>query len=282
MIVPSPIVISVPHAGRDYPEALLRQSALPPENLRQLEDRHVDRLTHLTPDAGHRVLIARTARAWIDLNRDPAEIDAAMIDPAHADYGDVRAAAQRKDRNRVLAGLGLIPKQVSGLGDIYRRKLDLNDVRERIRSVHMPWHDSIENATGQAWENHGFSVLIDLHSMPSIRPGQAGHGHRVVIGDRHGKSCDPALARSALSLFRQAGIPAGMNQPYAGAYTLERHGKPAESRHALQIEIDRALYLTADGVLLDHKAEALAQLIRQLCQRLAIDGQNIDQPLAAE
>jgi N-formylglutamate amidohydrolase len=278
----SPIIVSVPHAGRHYPSQLQAQSRLTPEQLSLLEDRHVDALTEPLIGMGHQILVATTARAWIDLNRAPQEIEPGMIARTDPGFADMRAAALKCDQTKISAGLGLLPSRVPRIGTIYRHPLTLDDIQHRTLSTHTPWHEAIDHTMAAAWQTHGFAVLIDLHSMPTIPRGQQGHGLRAVIGDRHGQSCDIALAARAVAVLRQENLRTDLNRPYAGAYTLMRHGQPRMNLHALQVEFDRSLYLDDLGNPIAARVELLSGILARLCRELAEIGRMISRPEAAE
>lgn len=228
----SPLVIAVPHAGRDYPDALRAATRLPLDLLEPLEDRHAEQLLGGLADSGAAIFVASRARAWIDLNRSPRELDADMVRPAPAD--SLPSA-------RVRGGLGLVPRRVAGAGDIYRAPLALSDVVARIEADHAPWHAAIAAALAEARARFGIAILIDCHSMPPLPPG----GAQIVLGDRFGRSASDALLAVAEHACARAGVAVTRNAPYAGGYTLERHGRPAESIHAVQLEFCRTLYLDA-------------------------------------
>lgn len=274
--------MAVPHAGRYYPPALLTQSRLTPEQLALLEDRFADALVGDLHDSPHQLLVAETARAWIDLNRDPREIDPAMIARNDPGLAQARLEARACDPSKTRAGLGLLPSRVPRIGDIYRERLTLTDIQARVATVHTVWHQGIEQAMHAAWVAHGVAILVDLHSMPTIPRGQSGHGLRLVVGDRHGQSCDTSLARCAVTLSRKAGLATDLNRPYAGAYTLARHGRPSQHFHAIQLEFDRALYLDDTGEIMITKAQDLRLLLRQLCDTLADIGWGLTAAQAAE
>jgi N-formylglutamate amidohydrolase len=235
----TPLVIAIPHAGRDYPPALLDNSLLPEAMLAKLEDRFADRLAAGAPALGATLFIARRARAWIDLNRDERELDSAMIvPPPHSD----RLIASVKVRG----GLGLIPRRIGGSGEILRRRLPEADVAARIESDHRPWHAAIAAALAAARARFGIALLIDLHSMPPIEPNEPDEAPQIVIGDRHGRSCHPRFTERLTVEAAASGLSVSRNLPYAGGHTLDRHGRPKAGLHAVQIELDRSLYLAAD------------------------------------
>ena len=234
-VVPhSPVVIAVPHAGRDYPPALAAAARVPVERLIALEDRHVDALLDDALAAGATAIVATTARAWIDLNRHPAEVDATMIDPPP------RATSVR-DGPRVRAGLGLVPRRLAGLGEIWHGRIAADALAARIETVHQPYHQAIADALAAARAAHGVAILIDLHSMPPL--GGVDRGVGVVFGDLAGTSAAPAVSAAALTIAARAGYRATRNRPYAGGYGVAEHGRPRAGVHALQVELCRSLYL---------------------------------------
>lgn len=229
----TPIVCAVPHAGRHYPASLLAASAVPNAILEQLEDRHADLLIAGAIEAGAVAIVARVARAWIDLNRGEEDLDPALRDPPGS--GPAQSARAR-------SGLGLLPRRI-GRRDLWRTLPAPAAAADRIARVHRPYHDAIAAALEDACAQFGRAVLIDCHSMPTLggpRPA------RVVIGDLHGRSAGKGVAAQVAREARSLGYATALNAPYAGAHGLARHGRPAGHIHALQVEVDRSLYLEAD------------------------------------
>lgn len=234
-----PVILSVPHAGRDYPPALIAKARVHLAALRRLEDRGVDLLAHPLIAAGTTVLIARPPRAMIDLNRHEREVDPAMVDGVPYNQPLQSSAKLR-------GGLGLIPRRMQGVGDLWWAPLPWADVCARIDRYHRPYHAAIEALMARARAAHGHAILIDLHSMPSLpAPVDGGRAAQLVVGDRFGRSAAGPLARLVTDLAQGRGIVAAQNHPYAGDHLIERHGRPEQGYHALQLEIDRALYLDA-------------------------------------
>jgi N-formylglutamate amidohydrolase len=232
----TPLVVAVPHAGRCYPPAMLAEARLPRAALETIEDRHADLLVADAVQAGAVAIVGRMARGFVDLNRDEREIDPAIVAGSSAP-GDLLPSA------KVSGGLGVVPSRIAAGGAVWKRPLAAAAIERRLALAHRPYHDAIARALDEAMAVHGAAVLIDCHSMPSIvGPGAR---PRIVIGDRHGRSAGPRLVDAALRAVRGAGLSVARNHPYAGGHTLDRHGRPASGRHALQIEIDRALYLDA-------------------------------------
>lgn len=232
----APVVLSVPHAGRDYPADLLAAARVPRSGLELLEDRHADRLIDSAVAAGATAFVATRPRSWIDLNRAEGEIDPAMIDPPpRAD----RLVASAKVRG----GLGLVPRRLHAAGDLWRGRLPAATLDHRIASHHRPWHGAIAAALAEAHARFGVALLLDCHSMPPLRPQSAARPPRVVIGDRHGRTAPALLVDRLVAIAEGAGLTAARNSPYAGGHALDRQARPASGIYAIQIEVDRSLYL---------------------------------------
>jgi N-formylglutamate amidohydrolase len=225
----SPVVLSVPHAGRDYPPALRDALRTPLASLTALEDRHVDAVA-LAARGCETLLVQDAPRAWIDLNRAEQERDPLLDD------GACRGAAPSA---KVRAGLGLVPRRTPAAGDLWRRRLRADEVEARIASDHRPYHDALAEALAQARQRFGVAVLLDIHSMPPLAGGRA----RVVIGDRFGRAADARFVQRLEGVLQVARLKYALNSPYAGGHILERHAAPREGVHAIQLEIDRSLYL---------------------------------------
>ncbi len=265
----SPVVISVPHAGRAYRPELLSAARVGRAALELLEDRYVDRLAWQATEAGATAFIARTPRAEIDLNRDEREIDAALVSPP-------LASASVIPSHRARGGIGLIPSRIAGHGPIWRGRIPREELERRIAEVHRPYHAALDAALRCARDRFGAAILLDCHSMP------AGGGAAIVLGDRHGTTIAPDLLEAALGTARAQGFSVALNAPYAGGYVVGRHGRPDRAIHALQIEIDRAVYLDAamrePGPGFAAACRLVAALAAELAERLLGAGH----PLAAE
>jgi N-formylglutamate amidohydrolase len=225
----SPVIVSVPHAGRDYPPALLAALRVPAGALLALEDRHIDAVARSAVGA-RTALIARRARAWIDLNRGEDERDPRVDEGALG--RPVRSA-------KVRGGLGLVPRRAASASELWRRRFDDREIGARITEDHRPYHSELAAALVRAQARFGVAVLLDLHSMPSLGPGQA----RVVVGDRFGRAALPRFVARVEAAAMAAGHRVARNTPYAGGHILERHGRPGRGIHAVQVELDRSLYL---------------------------------------
>lgn len=236
----TPLVHASPHSGRLYPDALLAASALDASAIRRSEDARVDELLAAAPSSGGSLLTARYARAYVDLNRAPYELDPAMFEDELPAFAQGHAVGRTA---RAAAGLGSIARVVGDGQEIYRRKLTFAEARERIEAVHTPYHDALARMVLAARARFGAALLVDWHSMPS---GAAGAGRRapdIVLGDRYGAACAPAAMRWMEREWEARGYVVARNSPYAGGWTTARYGQPARGLHALQIELNRALYL---------------------------------------
>ncbi|MGQ0455987.1 MAG: N-formylglutamate amidohydrolase [Hyphomicrobium sp.] len=233
----SAFVFSSPHSGRIYPTEFLAQSRLDPLTLRRSEDCYVDRLFQSVASLGAPLLSARFPRAYLDLNREPYELDPELVAetlPAHANSMSIRVAG----------GLGTVARIVADGENIYRSRLNLNHVLARIEQLYFPFHNELTRLVETTRRTFGYAILIDCHSMPSsaMTPG-GGARPDVVIGDRFGASADPRFSLLVRDEFQKRGFKVQMNRPYAGGYITEHHGQPARGVHALQLEINRGLYL---------------------------------------
>lgn len=236
----------------------------PPAVLLRLEDRHVDRLAvALAAQTGADLLIARAPRAMIDLNRAPDDVDWDMFVREAQPPGGGGVPSRR-----VRSGLGLVPRRLLGLGELWRRKLRAADFAERIAGVHEPYHAALAGALAAMHERWGAALLIDLHSMPPLPVHEGAASAQIVIGDRFGASCHGSLVANAFAHFSQCGREAAHNRPYAGGYVLERHGSPRRGIHALQLEIDRSRYLDGDLAEIGPGFEGLVSDLAALVRRL--------------
>ena len=268
-----PVVLSVPHAGRHYSDALLNASRLPRPKLEALEDRLVDRLVWRAVADGAVAIVAETARAEIDLNRDEREIDPALIVPRPH-------PASVAESPRTRGGLGLVPARIAGAGAIWRQRIPAGEIERRLTDVYRPYHEALETALIAARERFGIAILLDCHSMPP-RSKTLGEPP-IVLGDRFGTSLAPALTDAAEAAVRRAGYAVGRNAPYAGGEITLRYGRPAEGLHALQIEIDRSLYLALDLRAPGPGFDRVSGLIADVAAALAAEALAPPHAIAAE
>ncbi len=268
-----PVVIAVPHAGRHYPAALL-ETAVSRTALESIEDRLADMLVTQAVATGVTAFVGRHARGFIDLNRDPREIAPATIDGPLPE--------RLIDSDKVRGGLGLIPHRTIG-GALLRHPLPLAEIDARIAAVHAPYHAAIAAALDLARRDHGVAILIDCHSMPPLsRPPAGGAPARIVIGDQFGQSAGATIVDRIEAVVRAHSLAVARNSPYSGGYTLDRHGRPAERRHAVQIEFDRSLYLDARLRLPGPGLGAMQALLAGIVAALAADADRGALPIAAE
>ncbi|HEY1604247.1 MAG TPA: N-formylglutamate amidohydrolase [Allosphingosinicella sp.] len=267
----SPVVLSVPHAGRAYSDALLAAARLPRRRLEMLEDRLVDRLIWRAVAAGAVALVADAPRAEIDLNRDERELDPALIVPRPH-------RSELFESARTRGGLGLVPDRIAGAGPIWRQRLSAEELARRVETIHRPYHQAIGETLAAARQKFGIAILLDCHSMPPRGAGAAS----IVLGDRHGASCAPELTEIAERITTEAGFAVVRNAPYAGGHVTERHGRPAGNVHALQIEIDRALYLGPDLRAPGPGFDAVSRLIASVAEALARQALEPPEAIAAE
>lgn len=260
---PTPVVFASPHSGRVYPADMAAARGLSPLAVRRSEDAHVDDLLAEAPAYGFALICATYGRAYLDVNRASNELDPAMFAEPLPRGGKPRTA-------RVAAGLGAIARLAGEGHPIYDRKLTLAEAEARMARVHRPYHRALAGLVDDAVAAHGLSVLIDWHSMPSAAvrtPG--GRGPDIVLGDRYGCSCDGALTGSVERRLRGLGFEVARNAPYAGGFTTERYGDPACGVHALQIEVNRALYLDEAEMRPSEGFAALASALDELFASLA-------------
>ena len=253
-----PVVLSVPHSGRDYPDWLDRLARHGRASLEPLEDPLVDRLAWRAIADGTGAIVARAPRAAIDCNRSETEIDPAVVEPAG--YRATWPASARRARNRARADS---PPRI-----LWRRPISPGEFEARLDAAHRPYHAAVAAALAAIAQIKGGALLLDCHSMP---PRPSGHPN-IVIGDRHGHSASPLVSAAAERIVRDLGYSVQRNIPYAGGWIVERHGTPESNIHALQIEIDRRCYLGADlrspGPGFDRASHFLAALATQLGQLL--------------
>lgn len=258
----SHVVYSLPHSGRYYPDSFIHEARQQGMALRASEDAFVDEITDVTPETGVYAIACRYARAFCDVNRNPLELDARLI------RGELPKAALSLSA-RVKAGFGVIARRLSADQDIYRHPLDMPEVNRRLDLVHRPYHEALQGLLRDAQGARGRAVLIDWHSMPSAAlVNVSGPKADIVLGNLHGESCGEALTRRVTAILEGAGLRVGLNKPFAGGYIIEQYGKPAARCEALQIEINRAIYM--NEVTLEPHAglTRLKQIFRTLTDAL--------------
>jgi N-formylglutamate amidohydrolase len=272
-----PVLVAVPHAGRAYPPAVTARMRDPALAQLRLEDRHADRLgVAVARETGAALLVAHAPRALLDLNRAEDDVDWDMIDGGRPE--DIAPAAPGQRGNaRARSGLGLVPRRLPGSGEIWRGRLAPAELAARIAGIHRAYHAALAAELARIRTEWGAALLIDLHSMPPLRPGEGEARAPVfVLGDRFGAACDNVLIGRALAHLEARGAPAAHNRPYSGGYVLDRHGAPQGGVHAMQIEVCRAAYLdrhlAEPGAGLPAVAALIAALVRELGAEAALIG----------
>ncbi|MGH6968932.1 MAG: N-formylglutamate amidohydrolase [Stellaceae bacterium] len=235
-----PLVLASPHSGADYPVEFLAASRLDALTLRRSEDSFVDEIFGATPALGAPLLRARFPRAYVDVNREPFELDPTMFEDLLPNFVNCHSP-------RVRVGLGTIARVVASGEEIYARKLRFSEVAQRIETLYRPYHRTLQRLLDATQERYGFAILLDCHSMPSAS-GDCDRRDRsaradMVLGDCHGTSCHPAITATAHRVLKAKGYSTALNAPYAGGFTTAYYGRPAAGNHCLQIEINRALYM---------------------------------------
>jgi N-formylglutamate amidohydrolase len=251
----APVVFCSPHSGRVYPKAFLEASRLDPHTLRKSEDCFVDELFEPVVALGAPLIAARFPRAYLDVNREPYELDPALFNGRLPEFANTQSA-------RVMGGLGTIARIVADTEEIYRERLPLTTAFERIERLYRPFHAALADAIETTRKTFGIALLIDCHSMPSASMGQPQGGRpHFVLGDRFGTSCDARLTRFIRDVLQGANYEVQVNRPYAGGFITEFYGNPRRGIHALQLEVNRSLYLD-EGTLT--KNEQFPRLVRVL------------------
>lgn len=258
----APFVFSSPHSGRIYPAEFLAQTRLDPATLRRSEDCFVDKLFESVASLGAPLISARFPRAYLDLNREPYELDAELIGEALPGYANTQSI-------RVAGGLGTVARIVADGENIYSGRLSLAHVMARVEQLYFPFHSELNRLVDETQRTFGFAILIDCHSMPSasMTPG-SGSRPDIVIGDRYGASANPAISNLVRSAFAKRGFNVQMNRPYAGGYITEHHGLPARGVHALQLEINRALYMNERTFEPSRRYQALQNELSEIASEL--------------
>ncbi len=276
----SPLVFSSPHSGSVYPKTFLEISKLDHLSLRRSEDAHVDRLFSSASALGAPLLRARFPRAYLDLNREPYELDQRMFDDRLPEFVNTRSL-------RVAAGLGTIPRVVADARAIYGAKLTIEDAFRRIDRLYKPYHNALRGLMERAQTRFGRAVLVDCHSMPThAARDNAARGDRrrvdFVIGDRFGQSCALQIVEAIEETLLQFGYNVQRNRPYAGGYITEYYGKPAVGWHAVQIEIARGLYMDEATIAPNAEFEKVAEHLSEVIRTIARIAGERDEREAAE
>ncbi len=273
-----PFVFSSPHSGRYYPERFLAMSRLDEYNVRRSEDCYVDELFGGCIGLGAPLLAANFPRAYLDANREPWELDPRMFAEPVPSYCNIRSV-------RVAGGLGTVPRLVGEGFEIYSGRLPLAEAVTRIETIYKPFHETLKRLVTQTHAAFGFAVLVDCHSMPAgVRVADTGLRPDFIVGDRFGTSAASVLTATAIDLLSAMGYRVAHNTPYAGGFITEHYGRPTRKIHALQIEINRGLYMNEATLKKTEGFDTLVEDLTQFCADLMAltDHHFRAPPLAAE
>jgi N-formylglutamate amidohydrolase len=280
-----PLVFSSPHSGSSYPERFLATARLDAKTLRRSEDAFVDALFGRVTELGAPLLRAKFPRAYLDVNREPYELDPRMFDGRLPSFANTRSI-------RVAGGLGTIARVVGESQEIYARRLPVEEAIQRIERLYKPYHETLRGLLDRAHRIFGVAVLIDCHSMPSMSP-QGGAAGIItekavkadfIVGDRYGTSCDAGLVEAVEYELRHLGYATRRNKPYAGGFITEHYGNPAGHFHSMQIEVNRALYMDEKNLTALPRFERVAGDLLKVAAFLisAVEGLRHERPQAAE
>ncbi|MEM6889020.1 MAG: N-formylglutamate amidohydrolase [Pseudomonadota bacterium] len=274
-VTTSCVVFASPHSGREYPWSMMRSSVLCDHSIRSSEDAFVDDLFSSAPEFGAPLICAGPSRAFVDLNRSAEELDPALIE-----------GVRRHGHNpRVASGLGVIPRVVANGRSIYRGKISMQEAQERLEGVWHPYHAQLQKLMDAALRAHGQAVLIDCHSMPHEAVDSAARAGAcrpdVVLGDRFGAAASGDVVDRVEAAFAEEGFVVARNTPFAGAYITQAYGRPAHGSHAVQVELDRALYMDEKRIAPNKNFRDVQGTLRRVIARLVEVGAQ-RMPLAAE
>ncbi len=281
----TPIIINIPHSGRSYPQPFLDSSRLTPLLLRKSEDAYIDVLLKDVAAMGLPMLTAHFPRAWLDVNREPFELDPLLFRDALPSYANHQSS-------RVIAGLGTIPRVVGENLGIYRDKLNLEEGLSRIYTYYEAYHAALASLIFETRTYFGWCLVLDFHSMPTPALGSR-HMPHIVLGDRFGYSCDAQIRVAFEKICYSQGLSVIRNQPYAGGFITKFYGQPHLGQHVLQIEIARELYMDQKNIDLNQGFNVLQRrlmnVIETICEQLKVltpqtlhGHKSFPHPLAAE
>lgn len=253
-----PFVLNSPHSGRNYTKSFMANVQLSDFAIRKSEDFLVDELFGSGVSIGLPMLVANFPRAFLDVNREPYELDPKMFEDQLPGYVNTQSV-------RVSTGLGTIAKIVADREEIYRKLMSVEDALERIEDIYKPYHSCLRRLLAKTHVQFGYAVLIDCHSMPSAHHGSPYERRPdFVIGDRFGSSCSEELTHCLCDNLKALGYKVVLNKPYAGGFITQHYGRPDNGLHAVQIEINRGLYMDESSMQKSENFEKLADDIRQL------------------
>src|ERR1700739_3335318 len=258
-----PVLFNSPHRGRLYPRAFLQASRLDLPTLRRSEDSFVDDLIAGMVGRGHPVMRAHFPRCYVDVNREPYELDPRMFEGRLPSFANTRSM-------RVAGGLGTVARVVGDAQEIYDQRISVSGALQRIDSLYKPYHRTLRRLFTRLHRDFGAAILVDCHSMPSTTGGRDERPRAdLVIGDRYGTSCVPVVAETIEQTLRGFGYVVNRNKPYAGGFITEHYGNPTTGLHAVQLEINRALYMDERRYERAPSFDKLAEELTDLADRLA-------------
>lgn len=265
----APLLFNSPHSGRVYPRTFLEASRLDPLSLRRSEDAFVDLLLADIAASGSAVMSARFPRAFLDVNREPYELDPRMFEGRLPNYANTRSL-------RVAGGLGTLARVVSENQEIYARRLPVDEALRRIEELYKPYHRTLRRLLGQIHRDFGVALLVDCHSMPSCGLAREDRPRAdIVLGDRYGTSCSHLITDCADDTLRKLGYSVARNKPYAGGYITEHYGNPGAGFHVIQIEINRSIYMNEQDFSLLPAFDRLKRDLTVLRDTLAGDRKSV-------
>ena len=258
-----PVLFNSPHSGRVYPREFLAASRLDIATLRRSEDTFVDELVEGVVERGYPLIRAHFPRCYVDVNREPYELDPRMFSGRLPSFANTRSM-------RVAGGLGTVARVVGDAQEIYDQRISIDEALQRIESLYKPYHRALRRLFGKIYKEFGAAILLDCHSMPSSTgPKDDRPRADVVLGDRYGTSCVAVVSEVIETTLRQQGYAVSRNKPYAGGFITEHYGNPAGGLHAIQLEFNRALYMNERHFERSAGFDRLAADLETLAERLA-------------
>src|SRR5437763_14912027 len=259
----APIIFNSPHSGSVYPHDFLNASRIDLSSLRRSEDSFMDELIGGLSDRGFPVVRVNFPRCYVDVNREPYELDPRMFSGRLPSFANTRSM-------RVAGGLGTVARVVGDAQEIYHQRIPIDDALRRIEGLYKPYHRALRRLLTRVHRDFGAAVLVDSHSMPSTAGAKDDRPRAdIVLGDRYGTSCVPIVSEVAEATFRELGYVNSRNKPYAGGFITEHYGNPAAGLHSIQIEINRALYMDERRYERSASFARVAGAITLLADRLA-------------
>ena len=258
-----PIVFNSPHSGSVYPRAFLAHAQLDLGTLRRSEDSFVDELFAGVVGSGHPLMRAHFPRCFIDVNREPYELDPRMFEGRLPSFANTRSM-------RVAGGLGTVARVVGDAQEIYDQRIPVDHALQRIEGLYKPYHRALRRLITGLHRDFGAAVLLDCHSMPSVAGNKDDRPRAdFVLGDRYGTSCVPVIAETIDAVLTGFGYTVSRNKPYAGGFITEHYGNPSVGVHAIQLEANRALYMDERRYERSESFAKLAAHLVELADRMA-------------